>query len=30
MNHGITVTGPNFPDILERLEGRVLPSVPMQ
>lgn len=29
-NHGITATGPNFPDILERLEGRVLPSVPMQ
>ncbi|MCY0879928.1 MAG: class II aldolase/adducin family protein [Firmicutes bacterium] len=29
-NHGITATGPNFPDILSRLEGRVLPQVPMQ
>ncbi|NMP24378.1 class II aldolase/adducin family protein [Sulfobacillus harzensis] len=28
-NHGITATGPNFPDILERLEGRVLAQVPM-
>ena len=29
-NHGITATGPNFPDILQRLEGRVRPTVPMQ
>ena len=29
-NHGITATGPDFPDILNRLEGRVLPTVPMQ
>lgn len=29
-NHGITATGPNFPDILERLEGRVRATVPMQ
>jgi hypothetical protein len=28
-NHGITATGPNFPDILERLEGRVQRTVPM-
>lgn len=28
-NHGITATGPNFPDILDRLEGRVLAQVPM-
>ena len=28
-NHGITATGPNFPDILSRLEGRVLAQVPM-
>ena len=29
-NHGITATGPNFPDILERLAGRVKSQVPMQ
>lgn len=29
-NHGITATGPSFPDILARLEGRVVRSVPMQ
>lgn len=29
-NHGITATGPHFPDILERLAHRVLPQVPMQ
>jgi ribulose-5-phosphate 4-epimerase/fuculose-1-phosphate aldolase len=29
-NHGITATGPNFPDILGRLEGRVRRTVPMQ
>jgi len=28
-NHGITATGPDFPDILERLEGRVRATVPM-
>lgn len=28
-NHGITATGPSFPDILRRLEGRVLAQVPM-
>ena len=29
-NHGITATGPNFPDILARLADRVRPTVPMQ
>ena len=29
-NHGITATGPNFADILARLEGRVQTQVPMQ
>ncbi|MGC8487189.1 MAG: class II aldolase/adducin family protein [Clostridia bacterium] len=29
-NHGITATGPTFQDILERLEGRVRTTVPMQ
>ncbi|NMP23458.1 class II aldolase/adducin family protein [Sulfobacillus harzensis] len=29
-NHGITATGPNFPDILSRLEGHVKSQVPMQ
>jgi ribulose-5-phosphate 4-epimerase/fuculose-1-phosphate aldolase len=28
-NHGITATGPDFPDILSRLEGRILAQVPM-
>ncbi len=28
-NHGITATGPDFPDILNRLEGRVQTQVPM-
>lgn len=28
-NHGITATGPSFPDILNRLEGRILAQVPM-
>ena len=28
-NHGITATGPNFPDILQRLQGRILAQVPM-
>lgn len=29
-NHGITATGPDLPDILRRLKGRVLSQVPMQ
>ena len=29
-NHGITATGPNFEDILERLQGRIQTQVPMQ
>jgi hypothetical protein len=29
-NHGITATGPDFPDILSRLENRVRTQVPMQ
>jgi ribulose-5-phosphate 4-epimerase/fuculose-1-phosphate aldolase len=28
-NHGMTITGPNIADILERIEGRLLPQVPM-
>lgn len=28
-NHGVTITGPNLADILERTEGRILPRVPM-
>jgi hypothetical protein len=28
-NHGITATGPDFPDILNRLQGRVVRQVPM-
>lgn len=28
-NHGITATGPNFPDILSRLEGHIRTQVPM-
>jgi hypothetical protein len=28
-NHGITATGPDFPDILQRLQGRVRRTVPM-
>jgi len=28
-NHGLTVTGPDLDDIFERLEGRVVPQVPM-
>jgi ribulose-5-phosphate 4-epimerase/fuculose-1-phosphate aldolase len=28
-NHGMTITGPTIPDILERIEGRLLPRVPM-
>jgi hypothetical protein len=28
-NHGITVTGESIDEILERLEGRIIPQVPM-
>ncbi len=28
-NHGVTITGPNLSDILERTEGRIIPRVPM-
>jgi hypothetical protein len=28
-NHGLTITGPSMADILERIEGRLLPRVPM-
>ncbi len=28
-NHGLTITGPSMADILERIEGRILPRVPM-
>lgn len=28
-NHGITITGPNLTDIFERIDGRILPQVPM-
>lgn len=28
-NHGLTITGPTLADILERIEGRILPQVPM-
>jgi ribulose-5-phosphate 4-epimerase/fuculose-1-phosphate aldolase len=28
-NHGVTITGPNLADILERTEGRIIPRVPM-
>jgi ribulose-5-phosphate 4-epimerase/fuculose-1-phosphate aldolase len=28
-NHGMTITGPTIPDILARIEGRLLPRVPM-
>ncbi len=28
-NHGLTITGPNLSDILERIEDRLLPRVPM-
>jgi ribulose-5-phosphate 4-epimerase/fuculose-1-phosphate aldolase len=28
-NHGVTITGPSIRDILERIEGRLLPRVPM-
>ncbi|MDR7418723.1 MAG: class II aldolase/adducin family protein [Armatimonadota bacterium] len=28
-NHGMTITGPNLADILSRIEGRLLPRVPM-
>jgi len=28
-NHGLTITGPNLADILDRTEDRILPRVPM-
>jgi len=28
-NHGLTITGPDLDDIFERIEGRVIPQVPM-
>jgi ribulose-5-phosphate 4-epimerase/fuculose-1-phosphate aldolase len=28
-NHGMTITGPSLADILSRIEGRLLPRVPM-
>jgi ribulose-5-phosphate 4-epimerase/fuculose-1-phosphate aldolase len=28
-NHGMTITGPSVADILDRIEGRLLPRVPM-
>ncbi|HSO95210.1 MAG TPA: class II aldolase/adducin family protein [Acidimicrobiia bacterium] len=28
-NHGLTITGPDLDDIFERIEGRVVPHVPM-
>lgn len=28
-NHGLTITGPDLDDIFERIEGRVMPQVPM-
>ncbi|MDR7522253.1 MAG: class II aldolase/adducin family protein [Armatimonadota bacterium] len=28
-NHGLTITGPTLEDILERIDGRLLPRVPM-
>lgn len=28
-NHGLTITGPDLDDIFERVEGRIIPQVPM-
>jgi len=28
-NHGLTITGRSLDDIFERIEGRILPQVPM-
>jgi hypothetical protein len=28
-NHGLTITGHSLPEIFERIDGRILPSVPM-
>ncbi len=28
INHGVTVTGPNLEDIFERIDGKLLPTVP--
>lgn len=29
-NHGLTITGPDLDDIFERIDGRVMPQVPME
>ncbi|MFC0214404.1 class II aldolase/adducin family protein [Paenibacillus chartarius] len=29
-NHGITITGPDLEDIFERIDGRILPQIPMK
>lgn len=29
-NHGLTVTGRDLDDIFQRIEGRILPQVPME
>jgi hypothetical protein len=28
-NHGLTITGRDLQDIIERIDGRLLPTVPM-
>ena len=28
-NHGLTITGPDLDDIFERIEGKIVPTVPM-
>jgi ribulose-5-phosphate 4-epimerase/fuculose-1-phosphate aldolase len=28
-NHGLTITGHSLPEIFERMEGRIIPQVPM-
>jgi len=28
-NHGLTITGPDLEDIFERIDGRILPQIPM-
>jgi len=28
-NHGLTITGRSLRDIFERIEGRIIPQVPM-
>jgi hypothetical protein len=29
-NHGLTITGRSLEDIFERIDGRILPQVPME